>query len=153
MHHNKIEVKVPHQIKYLLYSLVVPLGQIELTIFFLSELWDFGIHIELFTVVQFLLLFLFDPVVDRSYFGVALNDGHMNEMISSLMILNICLDISHLLLDCCPKQSAWGTDRLLGSAPTYQQPRTFSYCCSASCSLGGRAANISKVSHSLLVCK
>lgn len=49
--------------------------------FLLSEGDDIGFCVEFLAMIQFLLLALLHPVVDRPYFLVALDDGNTDPMV------------------------------------------------------------------------
>ena len=54
---------------------------VDTVIFLLSEGDDIGFCVEFLAMIQFLLLALLHPVVDRPYFLVALDDGHANPVV------------------------------------------------------------------------
>lgn len=54
---------------------------IDAVVFFLSEGDDVGFCVEFLAMIQFLLLALLHPVVDRPDFLVALHDGHADPVV------------------------------------------------------------------------
>lgn len=81
MYDNKIEVESFHQFKNLLDSFVIPLIEAQFLVFLLGKFRNVWINVELFTMIELLLLFLFDPMINWTNFCVFLNDGSVNVMI------------------------------------------------------------------------
>ena len=91
MDYDEIEVEALHELENLCDFFVAPLVQTQLFVLLLTKLWDIWINVKLLPVVKFFLLFFLDPVVNRTDFGVSLNDGTVDVMVDFSDLLDIIL--------------------------------------------------------------